>query len=64
MPTWRVDFALLWAEEGLEAVPRIKPREKAVRVPGGFPAGLPLWPRGHQVGLPTSARLGFIRVYA
>jgi hypothetical protein len=26
-------------------------------VPGGFPAGLPLWPGGHRVGLPTSARL-------
>jgi hypothetical protein len=26
--------------------------------------GLPLWPGGHQVGLPTSERLGFIRVYA
>ena len=36
----------------------------AVRVPGGFPAGLPLWPGGHRVGLPTLARLEFIRVYA
>ena len=26
--------------------------------------GLPLCPGGHRVGLPTSARLGFIRVYA
>ena len=26
-------------------------------MPGGFPAGLPLWPGGHRVGLPTSARL-------
>ena len=43
---------------------RMKPWEKAVRVPGGFPAGLPLWPGGHRVGLPTSARLEFIRVYA
>jgi hypothetical protein len=33
-------------------------------VPGGFPAGLPLLPGGHRVGLPTSARLEFIRVYA
>ena len=37
---------------------------EVVRVPGGFPAGLPLWPGGHRVGLPTSARLEFIRVYA
>jgi hypothetical protein len=36
----------------------------AVRVPGGFPAGSPLWPGGHRVGLPTSARLEFMRVYA
>ena len=66
------DLASVWAERGragmqpgsvfqhvLEAL-----RNCPNTLPGGFPGGLPLWPGGHRVGLPTSARLGFIRVYA
>jgi hypothetical protein len=27
--------------------------QRPFKAAGGFPAGLPLWPGGHQVGLPT-----------
>jgi hypothetical protein len=50
--------------QSLSGTTRLIRRRMRRLVPGGFPAGLPLWPGGHRVGLPTSARLGFIRVYA